>query len=90
MEPRRLNYLVSRLNRFELTRCEKDFIESTKVYFRERCELTEEQEKILEGIYNEKLRWAKLGQRKAQKEGGLGYKQAVSHSHSGSISPCIL
>ena len=61
MEPRQLNYLVSRLNRFELTRCEKDFIESTKVYFRERCELTEEQEKILEGIYSEKLRWSKLG-----------------------------
>ena len=61
MEPRRLNYLVSRLNRFELTRCEKEFIESAKVYFRERGELMEEQGKILEGIYNEKLRWAKLG-----------------------------
>ncbi len=61
MESRRLNYLVSRLNRFELTQCEKQFIESAKVYFRERGELTEEQEKILEGIYNEKLRWSKLG-----------------------------
>ena len=61
MESRRLNYLASRLNRFELTRCEKEFIESAKVYFRERGELTEEQEKILEGIYKEKLRWSKLG-----------------------------
>ena len=61
MEPRRLNYLVSRLNRFELTRCEKEFMESTKVYLRERGEITEEQEKILEGIYKEKLRWSKLG-----------------------------
>ncbi len=61
MELRRLNYLVTRLNRFELTRCEKEFIESAKVYFRERGELTGEQEKILEGIYNEKLRWTKLG-----------------------------
>ena len=61
MEPRRLNYLVSRLSRFELTRCEKRFIELLKSYHREECELTEEQETILQGLYNEKLNWAKLG-----------------------------
>ncbi len=61
MEPRRLNCLICGLNRFELTQCENQFIELAKSYFRKKHELTEQQEAILEGIYNEKLRWAKLG-----------------------------
>jgi len=61
MDPKRLNYLTCRLNRFELTSCEKRFIELLKSYHREECELTEEQETILQGLYNEKLSWAKLG-----------------------------
>ena len=61
MEPRRLSYVVSRLNRFKLTRSENRFVELLKSSFREKPELTEEQETILQALYTEKLRWAKLG-----------------------------
>lgn len=61
MGPKRLNHLVSRLNRFELTRGEKQVIELTKGSFRDKGGLTKEEEVILEGIYKQKLRWAKLG-----------------------------
>jgi hypothetical protein len=61
MDRKRLNYLISRLNRFELTQCEKKFIELAKGCYRDKEKLTEQQEMILEGIYKEKLRWAKLG-----------------------------
>jgi len=61
MDSKRLSYLISRLNHFELTQCEKHFIELVKPSFRERGRLTEGQEMILEGIYREKLRWRDLG-----------------------------
>jgi hypothetical protein len=61
MDPKRFNYLVSGLIRFELTGREKLFFELLKGWFREKGELTEEQEMILEGIYTEKVRWYKLG-----------------------------
>ena len=56
-----MTYLICRLDRFELTQCENQFIDLARSYFREKRELTEQQEPILEGIYSEKLRWAKLG-----------------------------
>lgn len=61
MGPKRLNYLISRLNRFELTRGEKQLVELTKASFRSKGELAKEEEVILEGIYKQKLRWTKLG-----------------------------
>ncbi len=61
MDRKRLNYLISRLKRFELTQCEKKFIELAKGCSRGKGKLTEQQEIILEGICKEKLRWAKLG-----------------------------
>jgi hypothetical protein len=61
MGPKRLNYLISRLNRFGLTRGEKQVIELTKDSFRDNGGLTKEEEVILEGIYKQKLRWAKAG-----------------------------
>ena len=61
MEPGRLNYLISRLDRFELTSCERRFIELLEGYFSKTHELTQEQETILQALYTEKLRWAKLG-----------------------------
>ncbi len=56
-----MNYLIHRLNRFELTRRERQFIELTKGYFAEKGSLNDQQQVILEGLYNEKLRWARLG-----------------------------
>ena len=61
MDSKRLNYLIFRLNRFELTQCEKKFIELAKGCYIDKGGLTEQQEMILEGIYKEKLKWAKLG-----------------------------
>jgi uncharacterized membrane-anchored protein len=61
MDPRHFNQRISKLNRFVLTRREKQFIELVGAYFREKRQLNEEQEAILEGLYNEKLRLAKLG-----------------------------
>jgi len=52
---------MSGLNRFELTRCEKQFLELVTSYFDQKGILTEEQEVILEGLYREKMRWARLG-----------------------------
>jgi len=52
---------MSKLNRFELTRCEKQFLELVTGYFDQKGILTEEQEVILEGLYREKMRWARLG-----------------------------
>jgi hypothetical protein len=40
---------------------EKRFLELVKASFGERGRLTEEQETMLEGIYREKLKWARLG-----------------------------
>jgi uncharacterized membrane-anchored protein len=61
MDPKRLNYLVSTLNRVELTQQEKQFIQLAKGSFNQRGKPTEEQEVIFEGICKEKLRWIKLG-----------------------------
>ncbi len=60
-DPKRLKYLMSGLNRFKLTRCEKQFLELVKGYFEQKGVLTEEQEVMLEGLYREKVRWARLG-----------------------------
>ena len=75
MDLKRFNYLVSRLNRFELTRREKQFFDLVRGSFREKGELTEEQEVILEGIYREKVRWHKLGfiSSKAMQEAQAGH-----------------
>ena len=56
-----MKYFMSKLNRFELTRCEKQFLELVTSYFDQKGILTEEQEVILEGLYREKMRWARLG-----------------------------
>lgn len=61
MKRKRLNYLLSRLNHFELTKCEKRYLKLLISHFMLRRELTVEQETILSGLYNEKVRWAKLG-----------------------------
>lgn len=52
---------MSKLNRFELTRCEKQFLERVRSYFKHKGTLTEEQEVVLEGLYREKIRWARSG-----------------------------
>ena len=61
MDANRLKYFMSKLNRFELTRCEKQFLELVTSYFDQKGILTEEQEVILEGLYREKMGWARLG-----------------------------
>jgi len=61
MDLSRLNSIVSGLNDFKLTQHEKRFLELVEASFGERGRLTEEQETMLEGIYREKLKWARLG-----------------------------
>ncbi len=54
MDKKRLECIVSGLNRYELTELEKRFVQSVKHYFKEKSTLTEQQESILEGVYWEK------------------------------------
>jgi len=59
MEKERLKRIVSGLNRHELTRLERRFVQSVKQYFKAKSMLTDQQESILEGVYREKGRLTK-------------------------------
>jgi uncharacterized membrane-anchored protein len=61
MNQERLKCILSGLNRYELTWREKEFVKAVKKYFNENGVLTDQQESILEGIYNEKIRWIRKG-----------------------------
>jgi hypothetical protein len=61
MDLSRLNSILSSLDDFKLTQHEKRFLELVKTSFGERGSLTEEQETMLEGVYREKVKWARLG-----------------------------
>ena len=54
MDKKRLECIMSGLNRYELTELEKRFVQSVEQYFKEKSMLTEQQESILEGVYREK------------------------------------
>jgi hypothetical protein len=54
MDKERLQCIMSGLNRYELTRLEKRFVQSVEHYFQEKSMLTNQQESILEGVYREK------------------------------------
>jgi len=59
MDKERLKCILSGLGRYELTRLERQFVESIERYFKQENPLTDQQESILEGIYREKTRWMK-------------------------------
>jgi hypothetical protein len=61
MDAKRLRGILSVLNGYELTSCENHFVEAVRSRFETRGELTDQQEAILEGIFNEKVRWARRG-----------------------------
>jgi hypothetical protein len=61
MTPKRMSFILSGLQRFELTERENRFLDLVKAYFGERGCLTEQQEAILEGIHREKMKWERLG-----------------------------
>ena len=53
MDKERLKYIMSGLNRYELTGLEKRFAQSVEQYFKEKNMLTDQQESILKGVYRE-------------------------------------
>jgi uncharacterized membrane-anchored protein len=57
MNVERVRRMVSGLSRYELTELEQRFVQSVEQYFKQEGMLTEQQESILEGLYNEKTRW---------------------------------
>jgi len=61
MDKGRVKCIISGLNRYELTYLEERFIEAAKDYLEEWGKLTEEQETIIESLYNEKTRWIRKG-----------------------------
>jgi hypothetical protein len=61
MDGNKLQCLVTYLSRCDLTGRERQFVARIKEYFISKGHLTEEQEAILEGLYKEKLTWAKSG-----------------------------
>ena len=58
MEEKRIRYIVLRLEHYELTVRERQFVEAVENYFRKYGRVTDQQESILYGIYREKI-WAR-------------------------------
>ncbi len=54
MDYERLKFILSSLERNELTLRERQFLEAVEKYFREKGRVTDQQESVLEGIYREK------------------------------------
>lgn len=59
MDKERLKCILSGLRRYELTRMERQFLQSIEEHFKRENRLTDQQESILKGIYREKTRWMK-------------------------------
>ena len=55
MNYERLKYIVSSLERHELTLRERQFVGAVEKYFHENGKVTDQQESMLEGIYREKV-----------------------------------
>jgi hypothetical protein len=58
MDQKRFEWFLLRLEHYELTVREKQFIEAVEIYFHENRKVTDQQESILQGIYKEKI-WAR-------------------------------
>ncbi len=56
MNKERLDWVVSGLNRYNLTKKEDQFVKSAEQDFNEKNMLTEQQEEKLESLYKEKSR----------------------------------
>ncbi len=61
MDHERLRCIVSGLSRYELTYLEERFIEAVRLSVEKQGGLTEQQERMLEGLYTEKTRWIRKG-----------------------------
>jgi hypothetical protein len=61
MDQKRLRCIVTSLSGYELNSRERQFVDWAVECFTSKKSLTQQQESILEGIYREKMRWAKLG-----------------------------
>ena len=59
MNLERFRYIISLLNRCELTLGERQFVGAVEKYFHETGKMTDQQESILEGICKEKIWMAK-------------------------------
>ena len=56
MDKERLDWVMSGLNRYQLTQKEDQFVKSTEQDFNQKNMLTEQQEEKLESLYKEKSR----------------------------------
>jgi hypothetical protein len=61
MDEERFRSIATYLNAYELNARERQFVDWAAECFTSKKSLTQQQESILEGIYREKMRWAKLG-----------------------------
>ena len=57
MDKERLEWVLSGLNRYELTQKEDQFVKSTKYDFNQKNTITEQQEEKLENLYKEKSKF---------------------------------
>ncbi len=55
MDYERLKFILSSLERHELTLRERQFVGAVEKYFHENGKVTDQQESMLEGIYREKV-----------------------------------
>jgi|OpeIllAssembly_1097287.scaffolds.fasta_scaffold16566_2 uncharacterized membrane-anchored protein len=55
MDQGKLRRILSSLERQELTLRERQFVEAVEKYLDENGKVTDQQESVLEGIYNEKM-----------------------------------
>ncbi len=61
MDERRFNHILGELKYYDLNDLERRFVDAVIHFFQQEQRLTEQQESILEGLYREKARWARIG-----------------------------
>jgi hypothetical protein len=61
MDEKRLNHILVELKYYDLSDLERRFVDTVKHFFQQEQRLTDQQESILEGLYREKIRWARIG-----------------------------
>jgi uncharacterized membrane-anchored protein len=61
MDRKKFQHITACLSCYDLNGREKQFVAQVREYFMSRGHLTEQQEAILQNMYKEKLKWAKLG-----------------------------
>ena len=61
MDEKRFYHILVELKYYDLNDLERRFLDAVIHSFQHEQRLTDQQESILEGLYREKVRWARIG-----------------------------